>query len=376
MIGSKLTGATSVAAGEDSVPTAGGICPPAPGLFIEDGASMPTGLLETVLTAGAAPPCSECGECASVAFTTGPYTAALSPAPGLLRTVVDLAPMDLSCLDPDADWTCNVSVTFTSPANWASFQWGYATIFVSAAAPAIGDESPPLPLAAIAGSPNVNIQLNDPGPAGATTVVPFTFTAFAGPSRPAPGLYSAKLVITSSTTRTTTVEEASLQICNDTSCAPGQTLFEHEDAAEHTVCSSCSPDPVDDVLVVEDVPSFAACTNFRMLITADVKWLGEPSPDVTAQLQAFLAEAGLDVATRAFSDFGTYNARMRMAQIPEDGAWHNDLVWESFSNPGQEYEDFAGPLPAQSIYFWPPVDMTHGEGTFAIRNLRVQIVTV
>lgn len=57
LIGSMLTGATSVPTGQDSVETAGGVCPPIPGEFIADGASMPTGKLETVLTASSAPLC-------------------------------------------------------------------------------------------------------------------------------------------------------------------------------------------------------------------------------------------------------------------------------------------------------------------------------
>lgn len=56
MIGSLVTGSTSVGAGAGSVATAGGDCPPAPGLFITDGASLRTGR-ESVLTAGAPDPC-------------------------------------------------------------------------------------------------------------------------------------------------------------------------------------------------------------------------------------------------------------------------------------------------------------------------------
>jgi len=57
LVGSLLTGATSVLTGNDSVLTAAGECPPAPGLFITDGASRPTGQLATVLTAGNADAC-------------------------------------------------------------------------------------------------------------------------------------------------------------------------------------------------------------------------------------------------------------------------------------------------------------------------------
>lgn len=56
MIGSHLTGATSIETGQGSTLTAGGVCAPFPGLFVTDGASFTTGT-ESVPTAGEPPAC-------------------------------------------------------------------------------------------------------------------------------------------------------------------------------------------------------------------------------------------------------------------------------------------------------------------------------
>lgn len=52
-----ITGTVSVQTGNDSVPTAAGVCPPFPDEMIKDGASFPTGGTDSVLTATTPPDC-------------------------------------------------------------------------------------------------------------------------------------------------------------------------------------------------------------------------------------------------------------------------------------------------------------------------------
>lgn len=68
---------------------------------------------------------------------------------------------------------------------------------------------------------------------------------------------------------------------------------------------------------------------------------------------------------------------MSQAQIaPDEGAYHT-YIFKAFVDLTTPYVNFAGPLPAMSVYFWVPVKFPDPEpGQYLVKNVHIKIITI
>ncbi len=166
--------------------------------------------------------------------------------------------------------------------------------------------------------------------------------------------------------------------CGD-ACTPGQTTYEGTLAAEARVASDAVATPPTYGVLEIPIGTFPDCTNFQLAISLDAKWLGFPGPAISS-IYAYLNNSGMQLDHRSFtgSGAGPYpDPTAKMAGGPAaDGAYHHVVMVNAigFVDP---FVDFAGPLPAQSLYFWVPVfPPTFVTGDFDIKNIAYSIVTI
>ncbi len=91
---------------------------------------------------------------------------------------------------------------------------------------------------------------------------------------------------------------------------------------------------------------------------------------------------GLDLLSRAFASGPPPLIDAKQLACPNpgaplDGAFYSKSFVDFINNPANHYQNFAGPLPLQSVYFWCP---TGGPdfffGNWFIKNIHIEIVTI
>lgn len=154
-------------------------------------------------------------------------------------------------------------------------------------------------------------------------------------------------------------------------CAPGQVLYDVMLPTEMTIASdSVTVGPTWGVYEIPGFGPFQNCTNFQIQITADLKVTGGG-----ASVWAYLNVSGLDLESREFSGFHPpYN--LAMAGSEDIGVYETE-VFVDVNGFANTFVDFAGPLAAQSVYFWvPPKPPSFDTATYLIKNVHIRIVTI
>ncbi len=192
-----------------------------------------------------------------------------------------------------------------------------------------------------------------------------------GVCAPAPGLWltdGASFVTGSESVLTATEPPA----CTADTCAPGQTLVDITVVGPAGVATdSILTPPLYGVLEIP-VGVMPDCTNLRLTITLDYQVVGG-----SAGIHAYLNNTGMDLLSRDFT-LPTGGNAPQLANTPviTDGAFHTyTMVIYPANTPA--YSNFSGPLPAQSVYLWPPALFpAFNTSTNNVRNVRVVITTV
>lgn len=159
--------------------------------------------------------------------------------------------------------------------------------------------------------------------------------------------------------------------CGGGDCTPGQVLYDVMLSAEMTIASdSVTVGPTWGVYEIPGFGPFPDCTNFQIQITTDLKVTGGG-----ASVWAYLNVSGLDLESRAFAGFHPpYNLAMAAS---EDTGIYETEVYVDVNGFVNTFVDFAGPLPAQSVYFWvPPKPPGFDTATYLIKNVHIRIVTI
>lgn len=169
-------------------------------------------------------------------------------------------------------------------------------------------------------------------------------------------------------------------------CTPGQVLYSGAFASEHEIASDAIILPPFGVYEIPGLPAFPACTNFRIAVTADLRWGGTVHPGpADASAFAYLNDSGMTLDDRSFTFApsppappGTGSATATLGTgTPADGVYHPETFAGQSSFFVNPYEDFVGPRAAQSLYFWVPVRFpSFATGIYFIKNVSISIVTV
>ncbi len=160
-------------------------------------------------------------------------------------------------------------------------------------------------------------------------------------------------------------------------CTPGTVVFDQTFTDVYAVASDGILGPTFGVasLPVGDL----GCPNYRMTIEADCQWTGNIPlpPSGGASMHAYMADAGSDLATRAFIPGNVSDQLANLSTtIPLDGDYHH-YVFSVYPTRTPSYVDFSGPLTNQNLFIWPPVLFPDFlTGFWNIKNIHVTITTM
>ncbi len=195
-----------------------------------------------------------------------------------------------------------------------------------------------------------------------------------GVCAPAPGLWltdGASFVTGSESVKTAGEPPA----CSSGGCDPGQVLFDQTFAAEAQICSDCiAVGPTWGVYEIPGLGTFPDCTNLRIEVSCDAKWLDVPIPPVVS-FHAYMNNSGMTLSSRDFTDpFGI--PQLAGGPAVFDGTYQPvTMIGWLTADP---YVDFAGPIATpQSLYLWvPPIAPSYTTGNFKVKNVHIRITTV
>ena len=113
------------------------------------------------------------------------------------------------------------------------------------------------------------------------------------------------------------------------------------------------------------------CNNLRLVVTLDYQYVGG-----STGIHAYLSPTGQALNSRDFIFTDVLTEQLANTPTNSDGAYHTYTFVQYPANT-PAYSDFVGPLPAMSVYLWPPALFPgFGSATCNVKNVHIVITSI